>query len=130
MNSSGVFFMCKMIVIAVLFLSSAVFANSGACKADREKFCADAKGDRKKMFQCMQDNADKLSSECKAQRDKAREKLKDLAMACGQDVEVLCPDVDPGDLRLMRCLRENRDKLSESCKEKVKEIKKDRKSKK
>lgn len=126
----GGFFMGKLIVIACLFLSSAVFANSGACKADREKFCAEAQGDRKKMFQCMKDNADKLSPECKAQRDKARDTLKDLAVACGQDIEVLCPDIEPGDRRLMKCLRENRDKLSESCKGKIKEIKKDRKDKK
>ncbi len=38
------------------------------------------------------------------------------AAACAQDVKTLCPGVQPGEGRIMACLRPQRDKLSEGCK--------------
>jgi hypothetical protein len=43
-----------------------------ACKADFEKFCKDAKGDRDAMRKCMQSHEKDLSDGCK----KAREEMK------------------------------------------------------
>jgi hypothetical protein len=43
-----------------------------ACKADVEKFCKDAKGDRDAMRKCMQSHEKDLSDGCK----KAREEMK------------------------------------------------------
>ncbi|MEW5310424.1 MAG: hypothetical protein WDW38_002223 [Sanguina aurantia] len=38
-----------------------------------------------------------------------------LAEACRSDVEVYCKDVEPGEGRVHQCLRFNRDKISEKC---------------
>jgi hypothetical protein len=38
-----------------------------------------------------------------------------LAEACRTDVDKLCKDVEPGDGRVHKCLRDNRDKLTEAC---------------
>lgn len=43
---------------------------------------------------------------------------------CRNDAETLCPGVTPGEGRIIKCLRENKDKLSPECKaqhEKMKE---------
>lgn len=38
-----------------------------------------------------------------------------LAEACRPDVEKLCAKVEPGEGRVHKCLRDNRDKLTEAC---------------
>jgi hypothetical protein len=35
---------------------------------------------------------------------------------CKADVEKLCPNVQPGGGRIIACMKENKDKLSEACK--------------
>ena len=70
------------LMISALALSVTARADEGqgqhhgkmreACKADVEKFCKDAKGDRDAMRKCMQDHEKDLSDECK----KAREEMK------------------------------------------------------
>lgn len=39
-----------------------------------------------------------------------------VAEACRQDVQTLCSGVQPGEGRVVACLRENRAKLSDGCK--------------
>ena len=36
--------------------------------------------------------------------------------ACRQDVQTLCPGVQPGDGRIKACMKSNRRKLSDGCK--------------
>ncbi|HRD84427.1 MAG TPA: cysteine rich repeat-containing protein [Rubrivivax sp.] len=44
-----------------------------------------------------------------------------LAEACAADLKTLCPGVKPGEGRLKSCMRDNREKLSEACREAMKE---------
>ncbi|MDR3512345.1 MAG: cysteine rich repeat-containing protein [Caulobacteraceae bacterium] len=39
-----------------------------------------------------------------------------LRQACRADVQKLCSDVQPGGGRLMQCMRDHRDQLSNGCK--------------
>ena len=41
--------------------------------------------------------------------------------ACKQDVQTLCPGVQPGEGRIKQCMAKNRAKLSEGCKAALKE---------
>lgn len=41
---------------------------------------------------------------------------------CKQDVEKFCSDVEPGQGRLVRCLRQHKDQLSDACKTRGKEV--------
>lgn len=93
----------------------------GACKADIQKFCSDVKPGGGAIIKCLKDHAADLSPECKArgERVKARmEKAKaDMDAACGDDLGKLCKDVQPGRGALIKCLHDNRDQLSQSCKD-------------
>ncbi|WP_415062163.1 cysteine rich repeat-containing protein [Bdellovibrio sp.] len=46
---------------------------------------------------------------------------------CQEDVKKLCPDVEPGGGRIKKCLRDNRENLSQACKEKIIQAMKKRK---
>ena len=43
-----------------------------------------------------------------------------VAAACRQDVEKLCPGVQPGEGRIAACLREKRKEISDPCKSALK----------
>jgi hypothetical protein len=43
----------------------------------------------------------------------------DLRAACADDAKTLCPDVQPGGGRIMQCLAQHKDKVSEGCKQAV-----------
>lgn len=42
--------------------------------------------------------------------------MKNMEGACAQDIQSFCSGIEPGEGRLMKCLHENKDKLSATCK--------------
>jgi len=50
-----------------------------------------------------------------------------LAEACAQDVRALCPSIEPGEGRVLACLKEHRTKVSAACKAAVKAQRAERK---
>lgn len=42
--------------------------------------------------------------------------------ACKSDISAYCSDVEMGEGRVLKCLKENRDKLSEECKTALKKV--------
>lgn len=99
-------------------------ARSNACSADAETHCADAKTQgRRALGQCLKNNRDKFSEDCKTQLDKRGKrggrhggKGKGRGMACAEDVKTHCPAAQ-GRREVGKCLKENQDKVSAACKE-------------
>lgn len=110
-------------VIVTLLVSFSMADHHGPCKKDMETFCKEAKGDRAKVHQCMQEHEAQLSPECKAQKEKVKAEMAKVHEACQADVEKFCSDVEPGEKRIMKCLKMNRKDVSDSCKEQMKELK-------
>lgn len=114
-------------VLGALFFSSALAWAGGPCKKDMETLCPGVKGDREKVAQCLKENAEKFSPECRAHQEKMKEMLQTLHGACEHDIESLCSDVEPGEKRIMKCLRKNRKSVSEACREAFQDTKEKRK---
>ena len=95
---------------------SSLFADftKGACKEDAIKYCGDKIGvDRGK---CMNENFEKLSVACKANKELFEEKVKNLSKSCKEDIQKYCSDLKPGEGKIMKCLRENETNLTLECK--------------
>lgn len=117
------------------FLVSAFFALSlaapahagehGACKADLEKFCAGVEPGEGRMMKCLKEHEAELSEGCRAMKggvkDKMQEKGRELEAACKADKEKLCKDVEPGEGRIVKCMKEHEAELSEKCRGMMKE---------
>ncbi|HTD10981.1 MAG TPA: cysteine rich repeat-containing protein [Steroidobacteraceae bacterium] len=45
--------------------------------------------------------------------------LSEARAACATDIQALCPGVQPGGGRILACLKEHQDKVSDGCKQAV-----------
>ena len=95
------------------FSLSADFTK-GACKEDAQKYCADLSG--MERGRCMNENFDKLSPACKANKELFDEKIKNISKFCKEDIQKFCSEVRPGEGKVMKCLRENESVLTSECK--------------
>jgi hypothetical protein len=95
-------------------------AETGACRADLERLCKGVEPGEGRIVKCMKEHEAELSAECKASagkmKEKAHEKKDELEEACKADKERFCKDVEPGEGRIMACMREHEAELSEKCK--------------
>jgi len=105
-------------LIAALAASFAapLMAQDEACKADIEKLCKDVQPGEGGIMQCLKEHQAELSAPCKAAGEKMRAGKEAMKEACKADFDTLCKGVEPGEGRLIKCLKENEAKLSETCK--------------
>jgi len=112
---------------AALLASGAVAAEQRAgrdvCRADVERVCKNVQPGGGRIAQCLKDNEASVSPACKEHMAKVSEhmhqRMQAFEQACEGDVEQHCKDVQPGQGRMVRCLRNNESKLSASCKEEL-----------
>ena len=84
------------------------------CAADVARLCPNAQG-RQAVHACLQQNAEQVSTECKARIDQARQKFEAAREACKDDVATFCSNVQPGGHRVVACLRQHTSELSQAC---------------
>jgi hypothetical protein len=65
---------------------------------------------------CLKEKEAEVSAACKEHREKMKGAMKEAHAACEDDVATLCSGVEKGKGRVMKCLKENKEKVSESCK--------------
>jgi hypothetical protein len=89
-----------------------------ACRQDRERLCPSARGGNE-IFQCLKTHEADLSQGCRDQMKVRRQhfeaRLKSAQQACEGDIERHCAGVDPGDRRLLQCLRKHESELTNEC---------------
>lgn len=80
------------------------------------------KSAQKSVMNCLQDFRDELRASCKAQVNKMMKRSSQdirfdtsLAEACQADRQKLCSGIQPGSARVIRCLEDQREKLTQEC---------------
>lgn len=115
------------LMISILFFSPLFAVAEGPCKADRENLCSGVEAGEGRIAKCMKENESKLSEGCRSWREARKGHMKGVKAACEDDVEKVCGDVKAGQGAIMKCLKENRDKVSEGCKAEFAKVKEGRK---
>lgn len=90
------------------------------CREDIKTLCKETEPGEGRIIQCMEENKEKLSTNCRKVHDVTYAFFK----ACGPDAKKYCPKVRPGHGRIFTCLNSNKDRLSEQCVNFFKEMKK------
>lgn len=116
---------CSAAAFAILALPVAQAAENddpGGCRADMQKYCKDVKPGGGRMMQCMKEHEADLSAECRGRIVEGRKRMEAFSEACKADAETLCKGIEPGQGRIMRCMLDNKDKLSPACREKMDQV--------
>jgi hypothetical protein len=97
-------------------------AEIQGCDKDAKKYCPGLEPGSQKAFLCMMAYEDKLSPSCKLGIEEAAMSLKMGAMAidysisaCEADADKYCLDVQPGEGRLIGCIRQHEARVSQEC---------------
>lgn len=96
--------------------------NVKGCDADIEQYCPGLPPSSQKSFMCMMAYEDKLSEECKLGIMEAAMSIKmggaaiDYSVrACEEDADKYCLEVQPGEGRLVSCIKEHEAEVSVAC---------------
>jgi hypothetical protein len=104
-------------------------AAQAACNSDIQALCASVQPGGGRILACLKEHQDKVSDTCKQAVMKAAQTqpppapspdaINAAQAACNSDVQALCASVQPGGGRILACLKEHQDKVSDSCKQAV-----------
>jgi Cysteine rich repeat len=99
------------------------------CKQDIETYCKNVNPGKGRVLACLYAYQDKLSNRCEyalydaaAQLERAITALTYLANECKDDLKAYCSDVKPGEGRLINCIDKNMEKVSNRCKQAIKDV--------
>jgi hypothetical protein len=122
--------------LAVLFVGNVFAVEKGpvetvldGCKKELETYCKDVTPGEGRLLACLYAYEDKLSVRCEyslydaaAQLERAVAALTYVANECRDDLKAYCSSVKPGEGRLLNCIDKNKDKISERCKQALKDV--------
>jgi len=99
------------------------------CKAELESYCKDVTPGEGRLLACLYAFEDKLSSRCdyalydaSMRLERAVAALSHGATECKGDIDKHCSKVQPGEGRVVDCLKKQGDKLSKRCRQAMKDI--------
>lgn len=118
-----------LMVTVFMLVSPTVFAEEtlldyvlDACEADLVEFCDTVTPGNGRLVHCMAAHEDKISNDCAFALYDAAEILQDFAAtviylveSCEEDIEAHCQDMPIGEGRILTCLQNSGEELTESC---------------
>lgn len=102
--------------------------GNGPCRADMAKLCAGVQPGEGRLMKCLKEKESQVSAECKAsweqkraerkeqRKEQRQEHRQEMRAACQSDFQKLCAGMQPGDGRIIKCLKEKEAQVSEGCK--------------
>jgi hypothetical protein len=100
---------------------------SADCAEDAKKFCQGIIPGGGRIIACLMSHEAELAPACKTHSEKARanihEGIEKLVLgACKNDRDKFCKDLEPGEGRILDCLKANRARLKPACKAKLRRV--------
>ena len=94
-----------------------------SCQTELETYCQTVTPGEGRGLACIYAHSDKLSRQCEdalydstGEFQNAVKKLNAFVGACRKDIEKLCSKTAIGEGRVLKCLEENKEKVSKKCK--------------
>ena len=115
-------------IVLIAGLSLPVLANAGdeagqACGADYQKFCAEVQPGEGRIGRCLMQHKQELSGSCQQFLARTAQTLiQQFVAACQDDVTQYCKNVQPGEGRVLNCLREQHEAISPACQQLIKKL--------
>jgi hypothetical protein len=126
---------CLLMVGALLLTVNPVRAQGlvetvvNGCREELEKYCKDVTPGQGRGLACLYAHGDKLSGRCEyalydaaSQLERAVAALSYVVNECSSDLKQYCAGVAAGQGRLLECIQKNEAKVSNRCKQAVKDV--------
>ena len=124
-----VFSLLFMMAMPVAAEQSLVQVVADGCKAELETYCKNVTPGDGRILACLYAYGDKISGKCEfalydaaVQLERAAAALTYVANECADDLDQHCGDVAAGQGRLLECLEKNDKKVSQRCKQALKDV--------
>jgi hypothetical protein len=99
------------------------------CDAELKSHCKGVTPGEGRQLACLYAHEDKLSNRCEyalydasAELQRRVNSLAYVASECDDDMEKHCADVQPGEGKLMQCLKKHESELSDRCERAMKDV--------
>ena len=124
-------------VVAMFFVSiSSAWAADNVidtvakgCEKELNSYCKDVTPGEGRDLACLYAFSDKLTGQCEyalydaaVQLERFVASLTYLANECDADLEKFCADVEVGEGRVLKCLEDNAGKVTDRCKQALKDV--------
>jgi len=119
---SALFIIVSLFCVVLYSGSRAYAEESLLCADDIAKFCKEIKPGGGRILNCLKAHEAELSAACQGKISELQGIIKDCEQACAGDIAQFCKDVQPGEGRIVKCLRERDKELSPSCSTKLQMI--------
>ncbi len=86
------------------------------CTSDVKQYCSTVTPGHGRVLFCLKSFDDKIAATCKEQIHEIMKEWKQFHQACMTDIQNLCKTVQPGEGRIMACLKQHQTELSTDCK--------------
>jgi len=129
------FFIIGVVVVSFGFVSNLsaqetiIETVATGCKTELETYCKSVTPGEGRVLACLYAYQDKLSGKCEyalynaaARLERAVAALTYVANECEADVAASCAGVKAGEGRLLQCLEKNEAKVSQRCKDALKDV--------
>lgn len=110
-------------------LQAAIDTFSQGCEKELTTFCKDVTPGEGRILACLYAYQDKISVRCEralydslGQLDRTLTNLEFAVGECRTDLETYCAKVEPGEGRLLDCLKKNESKVSKRCNSALKDV--------
>lgn len=104
------------LVVSCLTLLANVYAeDQKSCADDVVKFCKDVQPGGGRINKCLKEHETEISPSCKERLEQLKKELQEAKNECADDIVKLCGDVKPGQGRIVSCLKEHENELSDGC---------------
>jgi golgi apparatus protein 1 len=101
----------------MLVMASGAFAQP--CEDDIANFCKDVKPGQGRLSECLDQHKIDLSDKCRTRFEDVKQEFKEKYKECEDDIMIFCTWIQPGEGRLLNCLKENKSQLHDDCKDNV-----------
>jgi len=98
---------------------AAPLISSFPCMDEIESFCKDLPPGKGELLLCLSKRKAELSKLCSDKIETKLAKMDEARKICAADLDNLCPGVEPGQGRLLKCMKSQIEKVSPACREKV-----------
>jgi hypothetical protein len=89
------------------------------CAEEIAKYCRGVKPGGGRILGCLNEHQKDLSASCSRKLEESKKRLMEAQQACTGDMEKFCKDVQPGEGRILNCLRGHAQELSPACSQMV-----------